>query len=60
MKDSSWDWIAVYEIDGHDVANGEPDANIYSSKEIIANASNCTNKTVEAIRAMWQGARIVK
>jgi hypothetical protein len=60
MKDSSWNWIAVYEIDGHDVANGEPDANIYSSKEILANPIGCTDKTAAAVRSMWKGARVIK
>jgi hypothetical protein len=60
MKDSSWDWTAIYEIDGKDVANGEPDANIYSSKEILANPTGCTDKTTAAVRTMWKGARITK
>ena len=60
MKDSSLDWIAIYEIDGHDVSNGEPDANIYSSKEILANPTGCTDTTAAAVRTMWKGARITK
>jgi len=36
-------WTAVYVIDGHDIANGEGDANIYTSREILANAKACIN-----------------
>jgi hypothetical protein len=60
MKDSSRDWIAIYEIDGNDVSNGEPDASVFSSKELIANASGCTNKTAKAVRSMWKGATVIK
>ena len=60
MKDSSRDWTAIYEIDGKDVANGEPDANIYSSKEILANPNGCTDTTAATVRTMWKGARITK
>lgn len=60
MKDSGHDWVAVYEIDGHDVENGEPDANVCSSKEILANASGCANPTVSQIKQIWPGARVVK
>ena len=60
MKDSSRDWIAIYEIDGHDVSNGEPDASIFSSKEIIANASGCTDPLVKAVRKAFPGATVIK
>ena len=60
MKDSSRDWIAIYEIDGHDVSNGEPDASIFSSKEIIANASGCTDPLVKAVRKAFTGAKVIK
>jgi hypothetical protein len=60
MKDSSRDWIAIYDIDGNDVSNGEPDASVFSSKELIANASGCTNKTAKAVRSMWKGATVIK
>ncbi len=60
MKDSSHDWVAIYEIDGHDVENGEPDANIYSSKEILANPTGCTEPLVAAARKAFNGARLIK
>jgi hypothetical protein len=60
MKDSGHDWVAVYEIDGHDVENGEPCANVYSSKELLANACGCTDQLTEAARKMFPGARVVK
>jgi len=43
QKDGLDEWTAVYVIDGNDVANGEPDAHIFSSKEIIANPNECAN-----------------
>ena len=42
MKDSPWPWIAVYEIEGRDVANGEGDAHVYTSREILANPTACS------------------
>ncbi len=39
------DWTAVYVIDGKPVANGEPREGVYTSKEIVANASACANPT---------------
>jgi hypothetical protein len=41
--DSPSDWIAMYEIDGKMVQNGEPDANVFSSKELLADAKACAN-----------------
>jgi hypothetical protein len=60
MKDSSWPWFAVYEIDGHDVANGEGDAHVYTSREILANPKMCSigDKYVEELRETFD-ARIV-
>jgi hypothetical protein len=60
MKDSGYDWVAVYEIDGLDVENGEPCANVYSSKELLENAYGCTDPLTEAARKMFPGARVVK
>lgn len=37
------EWVAVYNIGGKNVANGEPDANVYSSREILANPNACAN-----------------
>jgi hypothetical protein len=56
MFDGS-DWIAVYEVDGRKVRNGE-DAT--SSQELINNASGCVNPTVEKIKQIWPGAKVVK
>ena len=39
--ESSDQWKAIYIINGKRVENGEPDANVYSSKEIIANPAGC-------------------
>ena len=35
------EWQAVYIINGKRVANGEADANVYGSKELVANAAGC-------------------
>jgi hypothetical protein len=43
MADSNNENEAVYIIDNIPVRNGEPCANCYSSKEIIANASACAD-----------------
>ena len=61
MKESSWDWIAVYEIDGRDTANGEPDAHVYSSKEILANPTACSlnDEVIVRVRTEVRTARIV-
>lgn len=60
MKDSAWPWVAVYEIDGHDVANGEGDAHVYTSREILDNSKMCSlgDEYVEELRATFD-ARIV-
>ena len=60
MKDSDIEWTAIYEIDGHDVKNGRPGDDVYTSREIIANAGACTNETVKKIKEMWPGAEVVK
>lgn len=60
VKEGLNEWTFVYEIDGVDVSNGEPDATIFSSREIIANASGCANPTVREIRKTWPGAEVVK
>ena len=59
MLESKDQWTAVYDIDGHAVANGEPCANSYSSKEIIANATACAHadQFIKDIRA--DGGQIV-
>ena len=39
--DSPSDWVAVYEINGLGVANGEPGEGVYASSELLANAEAC-------------------
>jgi hypothetical protein len=51
------DWVAVYEVDGKKVRNGEGET---SSQELIANASGCANPVVEKVKKVWPGARVVK
>jgi hypothetical protein len=60
MKESPYENIAIYEIDGQDVANGSPDGNVFSSKEILANPEGCANEVVRKIRGMWPGAEVVR
>jgi len=59
-KDGLDDWTAVYVIEGRDVANGEGDAHVYTSKEILANPKMCSlgDEYVEELRATFD-ARIV-
>ena len=45
-------------IDCKPIVNGEPDANVYSSKELVANADACGNAEVDEIRAQWSTARV--
>lgn len=59
LKDGPNEWTAVYVIDGQDVSNGEPDATIFASRELIANAMGCTNEDVKKIRRDIQGAEVV-
>ena len=42
-KDGLDEWTAVYVIEGRDVANGEGDAHVYTSREILANPSACAS-----------------
>jgi hypothetical protein len=57
MKDSDKEWIAVYEVDGQEVRNGEGE---FSSQELIDNAKGCVNITVQNIKKIWPGAKMVK
>jgi hypothetical protein len=59
MKPSLDRWVAIYEIDGRDVANGEGDAHVYTSREILANPKMCSmgDEFVEAVRELF-GARV--
>jgi hypothetical protein len=59
-KDGLDQWTAVYVIEGRDVANGEGDAHVYTSKEILANPKMCSlgDEYVEELRVTFD-ARIV-
>jgi len=59
-KESASEWEAVYVIDGQEVRNGEPDANVFSSKEIIADPLACAHAddAVRDLRDAFEG-RIV-
>lgn len=60
QKDGLDDWTAVYVIDGKDVANGEGDAHVFTSREILANPAACANPSEQLLelRQEWDG-RIV-
>ena len=60
-KDGIDQWTAVYVIEGNDVANGEGDANIYTSREILANSKMCSlgDEYVKELRETFD-ARIVR
>jgi len=51
------DWVAVYEIDGLGIANGEPNEGVYGSKEILANAAACASgdPLIAEVRQKWDG-----
>lgn len=57
-QDSANEWQAVYMIKDKLIVNGEPDANVYSSKELVANADACGNAEVNEVRAQWNTARV--
>jgi hypothetical protein len=59
-KDGLDEWTAVYVIEGRDVANGEGDAHVYTSREILANPTACSlgDEYIEKMRQQF-GARIV-
>jgi hypothetical protein len=59
MKDSSNPHEAVYEINGKDVRNGEGDAYVYSSKELIAGGEACAADIVQKSREVFPGAEVV-
>jgi hypothetical protein len=59
-KDGLDEWTAVYVIEGQDVANGEGDAHVYTSREILANPKMCSvgDTYIEDMRQEF-GARII-
>jgi hypothetical protein len=58
-KDGPDQWTAIYVIDNREVANGDPDAHIYSSKELLANPSFCALGDEEIEKLRGNGARVV-
>jgi len=40
--------VAVFEIDGQQVANGAPDANVFSSRELVADPAGCAERARSA------------
>lgn len=42
-KPGSDEWKAIYVINGKDVANGQPGDGVFSSREILANPSECAS-----------------
>lgn len=59
-KDGLDEWTAVYVIEGRDVANGEGDAHVYTSQEILANPKMCSagDEYIEGMRQEFD-ARII-
>lgn len=57
VKEGRDQWTAVYMIDGKAVANGEADATVFSSKEILANPLACAHGDafVQSIRTDFYG-----
>ena len=60
-KDGPDDFTAVYEINGVNLANGDPEQDgVFSSKELLANAAACGSgdPLIAEMRKTW-GARVV-
>ena len=57
---SDKEWTLVYLIDGARIENGKPENNVFASSEILANAHGCANETVQEIRKLWVGAKVVR
>lgn len=53
--DHSTEVMAAYLVDGVILQNGEPDANVYSSKEIVANLKGCLSEWVGDVRFEFGG-----
>lgn len=58
IKDSNHADEAVYEIDGKDVRNGEPDAFTFSSAELISSNGDVFHDIVIEARKVFPGSRI--
>lgn len=50
IKDSTNPHEAVYVIDGKDIRNGEGDAFVFASKELIAGGDMCADENVQLLR----------
>ena len=59
-KDSNTPHEAVYEINGKDIRNGEGDAYVYGSKELIAGGEACADDGVQQVREAFPGAEVVE
>lgn len=46
---SEYEWKAVYLIEGVKIINGAPDANVFSSKEIISSPLSCVKTQIEEL-----------
>ncbi|MGL4404421.1 MAG: hypothetical protein ACRCT6_01560 [Notoacmeibacter sp.] len=53
--------MAVYTIDGVPVSNGHPDATVFGSDELIANAAGCAagKDQIAAVKRAMPGAKVV-
>jgi hypothetical protein len=60
VKDSTDPHEAVYEINGKDIRNGEGDAYVYGSKELVAGGDACAHDDVQKIRETFPGATVVE
>jgi hypothetical protein len=60
IKDSNTPDEAIYVIAGKDIRNGEGDAYVFSSKELIAGGEACAHDGVQAVRAAFPGAEVVE
>lgn len=58
MAESDNQWQAMYIINNRKVKNGAPDFDCYSSKEILANPTACTEPDGFMIEARKEGGRI--
>ena len=57
IKDSTNPHEAIYVIDGKDIRNGEGDAFVFASKELIAGGDMCADENVQLLRETF-GATI--
>tara|TARA_R110000787_G_scaffold99187_2_gene203683 strand:- start:2339 stop:3367 length:1029 start_codon:yes stop_codon:yes gene_type:complete len=59
IKDSTNPHEAIYIIDGKDIRNGEGDAFVFASKELIAGGDMCADEKVQLLRETF-GAKVVE